>query len=116
MIKTAMTLTAGFLLLFTASVYAATEVTLTILSPADGNGNFTVFDGSKLKVRYTVDEDEPRSLNKSDKIQLVRVSDDNVVLLKTNMGASHGGASGRYGRLRETAFQYAFIIDRVTIR
>jgi oligopeptidase B len=40
-------------------------------------------------------------------------ADDNLLLLKTNMGAGHGGASGRYGRYRERAFEYAFIIDRV---
>ena len=34
----------------------------------------------------------------------------NLLLLKTNMGAGHGGASGRYERLRETAFEYAFIL------
>ena len=38
---------------------------------------------------------------------------DGLVLLKTNMGAGHGGASGRYDLLRETAFEYAFMIDRV---
>jgi oligopeptidase B len=32
------------------------------------------------------------------------------VLLKTNMGAGHFGASGRYERLRETAFDYAFLL------
>ena len=31
----------------------------------------------------------------------------------TNLGAGHGGPSGRYGRYRELAFVYAFIIDRV---
>ncbi|MHC4416845.1 MAG: prolyl oligopeptidase family serine peptidase [Planctomycetota bacterium] len=40
-------------------------------------------------------------------------TDDNLLLLKTNMGAGHGGASGRYKRYEELAFQYAFIIDRV---
>ena len=29
--------------------------------------------------------------------------DDNVILLKTNMGAGHGGSSGRYDRLKEIA-------------
>ncbi|UCG85872.1 MAG: S9 family peptidase [Gemmatimonadota bacterium] len=38
-------------------------------------------------------------------------TDDNVILLKTNMEAGHGGASGRFRRLRETALQYAFMID-----
>ena len=40
---------------------------------------------------------------------------DNLLLLKTNMGAGHGGASGRYGRYLERSFEYAFIIDRVGI-
>ncbi len=38
-------------------------------------------------------------------------TDDNVLILKTNMGAGHGGASGRYDALREQAFRYAFILD-----
>jgi oligopeptidase B len=38
-------------------------------------------------------------------------TDNNRLLLKTNMEAGHGGASGRYKRYRETAFQYAFILD-----
>jgi oligopeptidase B len=37
-------------------------------------------------------------------------TDDNPLLLKTNMGAGHGGASGRYDALRETAFDYAFML------
>lgn len=36
------------------------------------------------------------------------------LLLKTHMGAGHGGASGRYEHLRERAFEYAFIIDRLS--
>ncbi len=41
---------------------------------------------------------------------------DNWLLLKTNMGAGHGGASGRYDYLKEEAFQYAFILDRLGIK
>ena len=40
-------------------------------------------------------------------------TDDNILLLRTNMGAGHGGASGRYARYVELAFEYAFLIDRV---
>lgn len=40
-------------------------------------------------------------------------TDDNVVLLKTNMAAGHGGASGRYDFLRETAFEFAFLLKVV---
>ena len=38
-------------------------------------------------------------------------TDDNLLLLKTNMSAGHGGASGRYDRYRETALVYAFLLD-----
>ena len=40
-------------------------------------------------------------------------TDHNPVLLKTNMGAGHGGASGRYEYLREIAFTYTFILWQV---
>jgi oligopeptidase B len=33
------------------------------------------------------------------------------LLLRTNMGAGHGGASGRYDVLREIAFKYVFVLD-----
>lgn len=36
--------------------------------------------------------------------------DKNPLIFKINMGAGHGGASGRYDALRETAFDYAFIL------
>ena len=39
-------------------------------------------------------------------------TDANQVLMKINMGAGHGGASGRYSRLRETAFNYAYILSQ----
>lgn len=38
-------------------------------------------------------------------------TDQNHVLLKTNLGAGHSGASDRYEYLREKAFEYAFLID-----
>jgi oligopeptidase B len=39
---------------------------------------------------------------------------DRPILLKTEMSAGHGGASGRYQRWKETAFDYAWIISQVT--
>lgn len=40
-------------------------------------------------------------------------TDNNLLLLKTNMDAGHAGASGRYDYLKEIAFDYAFLIDRL---
>lgn len=37
-------------------------------------------------------------------------TDDNVLLMKTNMGAGHGGQSGRWNSLREDAEEFAFIL------
>lgn len=37
-------------------------------------------------------------------------TDANLLLLKTNMGAGHGGASGRFERLSEVALAYAFAL------
>ncbi|MEE4339148.1 S9 family peptidase [Erythrobacter sp.] len=37
-------------------------------------------------------------------------TDDNILLLKTNMGAGHGGKSGRWNSLYETAEEFAFIL------
>lgn len=42
-------------------------------------------------------------------------TDSNLLLLKTNMGAGHGGASGRYDYLREIAFDYAFMLRELGI-
>ena len=38
-------------------------------------------------------------------------TDDNLLLLHTNMEAGHSGASGRYRRYKETAMEYAFLLD-----
>lgn len=38
-------------------------------------------------------------------------TDENLLLLKTNMGTGHLGASGRYDYLKDIAFEYAFILD-----
>ncbi len=48
------------------------------------------------------------------KLRLLK-QDSNPLLLMTNMGAGHGGASGRYDRLREIAGDYAFTLAVVGI-
>jgi oligopeptidase B len=42
-------------------------------------------------------------------------TDRNPLLLRVNMDAGHGGASGRYEFLKETAFTYAFILGTLNI-
>lgn len=41
--------------------------------------------------------------------------DDNILLLKMNMDSGHGGATGRYEGIKDTAFDFAFILNRVGI-
>jgi oligopeptidase B len=43
-------------------------------------------------------------------------TDHNRMLLKTNMEAGHGGASGRFRRHHETAFAYVFLLDLAGIK
>jgi oligopeptidase B len=41
----------------------------------------------------------------------------NTLILKTNMNpAGHGGASGRYDRLKETVFDYAYFLTQMGIQ
>lgn len=41
-------------------------------------------------------------------------TDNNLLLLRTNFHAGHAGSSGRYDLLKEVAFEYAFLIDRLS--
>ena len=42
-------------------------------------------------------------------------TDNNPLLLKVNFGAGHGGSSGRYDALHDTAFDYAFMLWQMGI-
>ena len=43
-------------------------------------------------------------------------TDNNSLLLKTNMGAGHGGASGRYDAIKENAFNMAWMLSQWEIK
>ena len=43
-------------------------------------------------------------------------TDNNILLLDTDMESGHGGASGRFRRYNRTALQYAFVLDQVGIK
>jgi oligopeptidase B len=43
-------------------------------------------------------------------------TNDSLLLLKTNLNAGHGGASGRFERLVEIAFDYAFVLTTIDHR
>jgi oligopeptidase B len=43
-------------------------------------------------------------------------TDRNLLVLRTNMDAGHGGQSGRFRRFRETALEYAFLLDLAGIK
>ncbi|MBV4533462.1 S9 family peptidase [Pseudomonas sp. SWRI107] len=42
-------------------------------------------------------------------------TDHNLLLLKTEMGAGHGGMSGRYQGLRDVALEYAFVLNELGV-
>lgn len=43
-------------------------------------------------------------------------TDDNLLVFKINMDYGHGGASGRFEWIKETALEYAFIFDLIGIK
>lgn len=49
------------------------------------------------------------------KLREFNTNKKSAILLKTNMGAGHGGSSGRYDRLKEIAFDYAYALTQVAV-
>ena len=43
-------------------------------------------------------------------------TDDNLMLLKTNMGAGHGGSSGRYEYMKEVSLIYSFLLHSLELK
>jgi oligopeptidase B len=40
-------------------------------------------------------------------------TDSNPLIFKVNLAGGHGGSSGRYDRLKEIAFNYAFMLEAI---
>lgn len=51
-------------------------------------------------------------------VQLIREvkTNDSYVIFKTNMGAGHGGSSGRYDYLKDIALDYAFLMEMLNVK
>ena len=81
-------------------------------SPYD---NITAQDYPAMLVHVSLNDSQVPYWEGAKLVAKLRVTktDDNPLLLKSNLGAGHGGASGRYDALRETAFTSAFILQQV---
>lgn len=79
-------------------------------SPYD---NVTVQDYPNMLVTTGLHDSQVQYWEPAKWVARLRASktDSNRLLLKTNMEAGHGGASGRYQRYKETAFIYSFLLD-----
>ena len=42
-------------------------------------------------------------------------TDSNPLVFKVNMAGGHGGSSGRYDKLQEAAFDYAFLLTQLGV-
>ena len=64
-------------------------------------------------MRFTTSRETSRRCSR-DKAWVARLrankTGDNPLLLRTNMGAGHGGASGRYDKLKDDAADYAWLL------
>ena len=49
------------------------------------------------------------------KLRTLKTNPERPLLLHVNMDAGHGGASGRYDHLRETAMDFAFILRELAL-
>ena len=80
-------------------------------SPYD---NVTAQDYPHLLVTSGLNDPRVQYWEPTKWVAKLRVSktDENQLLLRTNMGAGHGGNSGRYGYLKDLAFEYAFLLDK----
>jgi oligopeptidase B len=79
--------------------------------------NIAAKDYPAILVRTSLNDSQVMYWEPAKYVAKVRATrtDHNVSLLKINMAAGHGGASGRYSALKELAFTYAFILNQMGI-
>ena len=80
------------LLSLTGNAAAAIDVELSFNNDTDPFGNYTLISGDKLKVKWNVLDDTDGDLHQNDRIELLRVSDDEV--LQTVKRERKGKTSG----------------------
>jgi oligopeptidase B len=83
-------------------------------SPYD---NLTARDYPAMLVKTSFDDSQVMYWEPARYVARLRAlkTDKNPLLLRVNMAGGHGGSSGRYDRLKEIAFDYAFILTEMGI-
>jgi oligopeptidase B len=83
-------------------------------SPYD---NLAVRDYPAMLVKTSFDDSQVMYWEPARYVARLRAlkTDKNPLLLRVNMAGGHGGSSGRYDRLKEIAFDYAFILTEMGI-
>lgn len=84
-------------------------------SPYD---NLTRHDYPSMLVKTSFDDSQVMYWEPAKYVAKMRTlkTDDHPLIFKINMAGGHGGSSGRYDRLRELAFDFAFILTQLGIR
>jgi oligopeptidase B len=79
--------------------------------------NIGVHDYPTMLVRTSLNDSQVMYWEPAKYIAKLRAhkTDQNPLLFRINMEAGHGGASGRYDYLKETAFDYAFLLTQLGV-
>ena len=83
----------------------------------DPYGNLTRKDYPTILVKTSFNDSQVMYHEPAKYVAKMRAlkTDKNPLIFVTNMGAGHGGASGRYDRLREIALDYAFMLSQLGV-
>jgi oligopeptidase B len=93
------------------------EAAFRTIAGYDPYGNVTAQDYPPLLVTAGLNDPRVTYWEPAKWVAKLRATktDGNVLLLKTNMGAGHGGKSGRFESLHETAEEFAFILWQLSM-